>query len=197
MNIETLWKYNEDGRHYHALSHIATMMKLVKEHGLKLNIAQKIAIAHHDTVYCFGREDNEDRSATRMFTEEYGKYSDKTINTAYKIILSTAKHVPMCKDACDVIDLDLFGLSDEKTYWTMAGDVGDEYIPKVGLERWNQGRSQWLQHMLDKKQIYHGFWKGHDEDAKILMRCELAARVAKGGISVPNSDGVVREERDP
>jgi predicted metal-dependent HD superfamily phosphohydrolase len=175
MRIETLWKYNETGRHYHTLQHICNMMDIAKAYDLKLTLAQKIAIAHHDTVYCFGKTGNEEMSAVSMYLEEKGNYSEKVLNTAYKIILSTARHEPQCKEANDVIDLDLFGLSNNPGYWSTLEKVRNEYSNHISQEQWNKGRAEWLNHMLDKKQIYHGFWKGskHDKFAKTLMRSEL------------------------
>jgi predicted metal-dependent HD superfamily phosphohydrolase len=201
MRIETLWKYSEEGRVYHSLEHIATMMRLAVSHKLKLNDAQKIAIVHHDTVYRFNRDDNEDMSARLMYLEEKGNYPDKVLNTAYKIILSTARHEPLCKDACDVIDLDLCGLSCKHSYQHMLQQVRAEYTRVIGLDGWIAGRRKWLTHMIGKKKIYHGFWKSkaHDETVKNLMREELKSLSEwdawyENKLTVPNADGVVVEE---
>jgi predicted metal-dependent HD superfamily phosphohydrolase len=199
MRIETLWKYNEEPRNYHTLYHIARMMELVRLHNLKLTIAQKIAIAHHDTVYRFGRDDNEDMAARNMYFEEKGSYAPATLNMAYKIILSTQRHEPLVKQACDVIDLDLFGLWHSNTYGDTLIKVRDEYMMSgLSLDDWVQARKKWLGFMMGKKQIFYGFWKSqkHDDQARKNMAGEMAAYSEWSTILVPNGDGVVQREKN-
>lgn len=174
MRIETLNRYNDPGRYYHTLEHINRMFEIAYIYSLNLTKAQKIAIYHHDSVYVIGAKDNESRSAEIMRLEESLFYCSKTVDTAYKIILSTARHEPLCEAAKDVIDLDLWGLSaSQEEYKSYTYAVYREHAPFLKFSEWEAGRGSWLESMLSRKQIYHGFLKGSDENARNNMRREL------------------------
>lgn len=162
-----------------------------------------MAIVWHDVVYNFGKDGNEEKSAELMMKEEGAvgcsvREAVKRLtimDTARLIILSTKDHVPLHKQARDVIDLDLYNLSDTALYVETGKKVAEEYS-HLSREDWRNGRIKWLVHMLKKPQIYYGFMRPAEKDARENLLYELNRkwRVYEPAIAVPNEDGVVRSD---
>lgn len=96
--------YSEEGRYYHTLSHVESMISdlnrcnvEVENHDLLL-----FAIYYHDAVYDIGASDNEFRSG-ELFAERVGETSFNMIDKCRKFIESSAGH-----DACFSSDNALF-----------------------------------------------------------------------------------------
>lgn len=53
---ETLKRYEEAGRHYHSLGHLAMIVANAEAHGIQLSQAQCLAVLFHDAVYLPGAQ---------------------------------------------------------------------------------------------------------------------------------------------
>jgi predicted metal-dependent HD superfamily phosphohydrolase len=65
MLDDLLRAYSEPRRHYHTIDHIASLLRLINEHGLEVidRNAVALAVLFHDVVYDPARHDNEQASA--------------------------------------------------------------------------------------------------------------------------------------
>jgi predicted metal-dependent HD superfamily phosphohydrolase len=207
MRIDSVLQYMERGRSYHTFQHISDMFRTAYEHRISLTRAQKIAIVYHDAVYKPGRKDNEEKSVACMYRDEWGVEKEEHLEIAEKIILSTRHHFPLHRQARDVIDLDLYNLTDFWRYLDTYEKVKEEYS-KLDEDKWIKGRVAWLKEFLKRDQIYWGFLKGCDSDARANLIKELKKhgepvedfmdrrqrKFVTNILAVPNEDGVVRED---
>ena len=167
-----MWKhiipaYLEPHRMYHNLGHIQNMIDIAVTYGVNLDQNQLNAILGHDIVYQPGNSDNEERSADKfleiMKTDisydtcipEDMKSCDDDFNIISQIILDTKNHIPTIYQSEDVIDLDLFELGTDKYFDNMVL-IRQEFC-KFNDKEFNAGRIKWLESMVAREQLFHGF----------------------------------------
>lgn len=130
--------YNEDGRYYHSLKHVGTLLEIAD--GLQdLThdfVTVELAIWFHDVIYDPHRSDNEARSAkyAQETLEQLG-LSPSIVERVVELVKATTDHQPAGDvDTQILIDVDLSPLgADEAIYDRDAKDIRKEYhwIPEA------------------------------------------------------------------
>lgn len=146
--------YAEPHRRYHTLGHIRTMFGRAGMCGIELTQEQVVAIFFHDIVYSVpvGACSNEETSA-QMAIQYCNQYDIPNIDTIATIIRDTETHIPSIEESEVVIDLDLWGLSDN-TYWTNGVLIHEEMLIGMSELEYMHGKRKWLKSMLDRDKIY-------------------------------------------
>ena len=148
--------YCEPHRHYHVLTHPASMIEIGMQN-FSLTDEQILAIWYHDAVYEAGSNMNEIRSAALFFDHFSNSdlLSPESLREVEEIIIDTREHIPTLESSKAVIDLDLMGLGGTyNEYWRSAKNVRQEYSA-FSDEEWKVGRTKFLDRMLAKKQIFY------------------------------------------
>lgn len=181
--IENYWleletHYNEPGRFYHTLEHIAAVIQNL-EMVPAFDDANAIWLAafYHDAIYDPTAKDNEEQSAelARIRLTEAG-FHENTIARCVQHILATKRHE--ASDSADTnlfIDADLATLgSDPETYRQYAADIRKEYAMYPD-ELYNPGRAAVLKHLLGNGIIYKTdlFRDRCEQQAHINLEWEL------------------------
>jgi predicted metal-dependent HD superfamily phosphohydrolase len=176
---ETLERYEEAGRHYHSLRHLATIVATAKAHGICLSPAQALAVLFHDAIYQVGspRGQNELQSAELLKTVAAGYVDEAVIVIASQIVLDTAIHYPSQDASFVVLDLDLIGLAD--TIENVRDDgklVSLEYRDCVeGWDHFATARAAFFREMLGRHRI---LWSPELSAYETRLRANLAEVVA-------------------
>ncbi|MGB0930716.1 MAG: hypothetical protein ACPGVB_08070 [Chitinophagales bacterium] len=172
--------YQESHRHYHNLTHLQELFKLLLPLEQKLEHPKAVyfAIFYHDIIYNSLRKDNELKSA---------EYADKvlpllkvdttTIQLAYSLILATKDHEALLptNDFRYFLDADLAILgADWGKYELYSQAIRKEYrhVPSILYRR---GRRKVLQHLLQKSPLYYTpeFFERFEVQARENVRMEL------------------------
>ena len=183
--VDLVRRYQEPGRHYHTLRHIAEMTAAFRlltatdrteaQH-VRMPVCL-LAIHFHDAVYDPRSADNEVRSAELAATVLAGLgCPDEVIDEVRRLVLATATHVSSATDEAFVNDADLRVLArPAPSYDRYVRRVRLEYA-WVGEQAWAQGRAGVLRRLLDGP-IYATAWAGlHWEPlARANLSRELAA----------------------
>lgn len=151
--------HTEPHRHYHTLTHVAEMLRVVGRlaDGARDVEAIQLAVWFHDSVYDPKAKDNEARSADLMaaslvpFNLRAG-----LIDSVRELILATAHTSVASTDADTMIllDADLAILSaDEWRYVRYADAIRQEYS-WVDDEAYRAGRTAVLKSFLNREKIY-------------------------------------------
>ena len=174
--------YDEPGRFYHNLDHLADVLRTIDDLAdLAWDVAAvRLAAWYHDAVYDPRALDNEERSAALAQTrcESWG-LPRETIDTARQLILATKTHpfVPEDRDEAVLLDADLaiFGAGQER-YNAYARAIRQEYqwVPE---EDYRRGRLRILRSFLQKERIYRleRMQQLHEAAARENLAREIAA----------------------
>ncbi|SHK75674.1 Predicted metal-dependent phosphohydrolase, HD superfamily [Chitinophaga jiangningensis] len=150
--------YNEEGRHYHTLTHIRNMISSAYLHEtlIRDKDAMLFAIFFHDVVYDATAKDNEEKSAAAAvdFLHKINFWGDE-IDEVAALIMATKTHTAGDNpDTCILLDLDLEILgTNEGTYHRYTQQIRQEYAAYPDL-LYNPGRKKVLRHFLEKPFIY-------------------------------------------
>jgi len=155
---ELVSRYNEEGRHYHTLSHI---QKCLSFSGQVKDLLDKpdqvdLAIWFHDFVYDVRQVNNEEASAkvAESFCRKAGK--QKIAEPVYHLIMAT-KHSSKKTDDNDTkffLDIDLAILGSPATeFFRYEQHIRKEY-QHVPLNVFNQARADILNQLL-RNGVYH------------------------------------------
>ena len=168
--------YNEAGRGYHTLSHIADCLMTFDRHpGLALHPdALEMAIWLHDVIYDPRAVDNEEKSAAHA--EEFLADSEISREVA-GLILATrhSEESPPPGDASLIVDIDLSILGAEPfIYDRYAAAIRREY-QHVPNEAYASGRAAVLSKFLARPRIFtnHAFAEAFEEPARENLREEI------------------------
>lgn len=176
---ETLERYEEVGRHYHSLRHLATIVATAKAHGIRLSPAQAIAVLFHDAIYQVGapRGQNELASAELLKMQTAGHAETDVIESAWQIVLDTAIHYPSQEASFVVLDLDLIGLADSIENVRADGElVYLEYRDSVdGWDHFAAARAAFFREMLERHKI---LWSPELSAYETRLRANLKEVVA-------------------
>jgi predicted metal-dependent HD superfamily phosphohydrolase len=190
--------YSEQGRHYHSLDHVATLLLLLDRHGEEVvdRSAVELAIFFHDAVYVPTRSDNEARSAVlaRERLTALGLPSDLVARVA-DLVLATrhgSEHAapPHDADVALLLDLDLSILAaDRSAYAAYARAIRGEYATYPD-EVYRPGRRRVLGQFLARSRIYetdrlHQLW---DVAARANLAWEIAELAQPAGWFASDAD---------
>jgi predicted metal-dependent HD superfamily phosphohydrolase len=174
--------YDEPGRFYHNLDHLADVLRTVD--GLADlawdPAAVRLAAWFHDAVYDSRALDNEERSSAlaKAHCESWG-IPRATIDTVRRLILATKMHPfdPEDRDEAVLLDADLaiFGAGQER-YNAYARAIRQEYqwVPE---EDYRQGRLRILRSFLQRERIYRldRMQQAYEAAARENLSREMAA----------------------
>jgi predicted metal-dependent HD superfamily phosphohydrolase len=174
--------YAEPHRHYHTIEHIASLLRLLDEHGHNVvdHDAVVLAILFHDIVYDPARHDNEEASAD-VAAERLAQLGlpDRLIIKVRRYILAT-RHGEGAgtiddRDLALLLDLDLSVLAAAPApYRAYAQAVRREYA-HVPDELYRSGRRQVLEGFRARERIYrtelHALW---EKPARANLADEIA-----------------------
>jgi predicted metal-dependent HD superfamily phosphohydrolase len=162
--------YDEPHRAYHNWDHIFRMLlrwhtnKKVMSKIPQLSMVQMMAILFHDISYVPGSKTNEEDSFLifEIFKRRF-KYSffklgigTKEVITIHNIIMSTkSPHVPLCKEAELVVDLDMLGFSFSRPHYEENNRLIEKEFSFLPKESWRLGRLGFLQSMAKRKPFYY------------------------------------------
>jgi len=174
--------YAEPHRHYHTIEHIASLLRLLDEHGHKVidRDAMVLAILFHDIVYDPARHDNEEASAD-VAAERLAQLGlpDRLIIKVRRYILATRHGESVGTidetDLALLLDLDLSVLATAPAlYRVYALAIRREYahVPDV---LYRSGRRHVLEGFRARERIYrtelHALW---EEPARANLAGEIA-----------------------
>ncbi|GEO08487.1 HD domain-containing protein [Segetibacter aerophilus] len=180
---EILYRYSEQHRHYHNLTHIAFLYSLCDQHLDRiLNPAVTgFAILYHDIVYDTYRPDNEEQSAA--LAESHLKQlnvNSRIIENIKTFIIATKDHkVPqgfaLKNDLGLFLDFDIAILGAEaETYKAYSEKIRQEYL-KYPDDVYKAGRKQALQKVLESEKIFitNDFVETMEETARKNINSEV------------------------
>ncbi len=169
--------YNEPGRHYHTVGHIADCLEWWKRTpGQRSAVA--LAIIYHDCVYDPKRTDNEEQSAALM---------RKNIPEGWPaelgdMILATAKHFDPAFNPTDeftktLLDIDLASFADEPAEQEFISNAIRQEYAFVPDDTYCASRISLLSGLLQKPFIYRTEFFREQCEAK--ARANIAAEIQK------------------
>lgn len=156
--------YDDAGRHYHGMAHIAALLALAEEYRAFLADPEAVeaAIWFHDAVYDSRAKDNEAQSAALARAKLAGRTEADRIERIAAMIEATATHTPpalgdkaAASDAAFMLDMDLAILgAPPGTFAAYERGVRQEYawVPEPA---WLAGRGAVLKGFLARRQIFH------------------------------------------
>jgi predicted metal-dependent HD superfamily phosphohydrolase len=152
-------RYSADGRYYHTLTHIQTVLDTVGASGLDVGnpAAVDLAVWFHDVIYDTRSSDNEERSAAHAEAVLRSLGVDAVVRCeAQRLILLTKTHRAAADDGDGLLllDADLAVLgAPESAYDQYSRDIRREYA-WVPDEDYRAGRQRVLRSFLDRPWIY-------------------------------------------
>ncbi len=186
LRIELAALYASPDRHYHGMSHIDAMLRLMDSHrgALADPEAVEAAIWFHDAVYDSRRSDNEARSAELARERLASRAEPAKLDRIVAMIEATASHnLPTLAgqhaldDAAMFLDMDLAVLgSPPQQFDAYEAAVRREYA-WVDEKSWRLGRTSVLQRFLDRPSIFHSalFRTTYEKQARDNIARSLAA----------------------
>jgi predicted metal-dependent HD superfamily phosphohydrolase len=183
---ELVQAYSQPHRHYHTIEHVASLLRLLDEHGHGVldRDAVALAILFHDVVYDPARHDNEHASAD-LAGERLAPlgFPDQLIAKVKGYILATqhGQGAPTIGDwdLALLLDLDLSILAAAPAaYRAYAQAIRREYAHVAGM-LYRLGRRRILEGFLARERIYrtdqlHALW---NERARANIAGEMAGLV--------------------
>lgn len=152
--------YTGADRHYHDITHIAAMLRLLDTHAPSHPdwVAIRWAILYHDVVYDPRRKDNEAESAAAMARDFAALGLDPALAARVEDLILATRHgeVAASEDATTalLIDLDLAVLAaPSAAYDAYAAAIRREYS-HVPDALYREGRARVLQGFLDQPAVY-------------------------------------------
>ena len=164
MKSELSSFYRAEGRHYHGLRHIETMLALARDHRAKLADPEAVAAAiwFHDAIYDSRRSDNEAQSAALAKRMLERRADEERVERIAAMIEATATHrLPdfpkqtARRDAALFLDMDLSILgadTDEFDAYERAVRLEYGWVPESA---WRSGRAAVLRKFLSRDAIFH------------------------------------------
>jgi predicted metal-dependent HD superfamily phosphohydrolase len=182
--------YSGADRHYHDLSHIATLLALARQHADAITdyAALEAAIWFHDAVYDTRKTDNEAQSARLALQLLAGAAADARLEFIAAMIRASANHRVPCSlqaraahDCALFLDMDLAILgspAEEFAAYERAVRLEYDWVPD---KAWVAGRSQVLRGFLARPCIYASaqFRGSHEAAARVNLMQSLAALEAE------------------
>jgi len=166
--------YDQSHRYYHNFNHIVEMWRVLAMH-TKITPQLYTAALYHDVIYNPKYDDNEFQSSLFYETHchETGDIPDGKVS---QMILDTKDHIPTIKESELLIDADLWILG--SNIWTYADykkAIKKEYEPFFTEEEMIAGRTDFLENMLDRENIFYtpDFQRCYTHTAKINLELEL------------------------
>jgi predicted metal-dependent HD superfamily phosphohydrolase len=155
---ELIARYNEPGRHYHTVRHLADCLAVFEPvYFLARHPAEvEMALWFHDAIYDVTRNDNEERSAElARLTLLSGGVDAAAANRVADLVRATGHTcTPADNDARLLVDIDLSILGAPRTrFIEYEAQVREEYAFVPEAVFWNKRRSI-LQGFLDRTFIY-------------------------------------------
>jgi predicted metal-dependent HD superfamily phosphohydrolase len=151
--------YSAEGRAYHNLSHIRSLLDLSDTFRDRIQNYQALGFAvwFHDAIYDTRKKDNEELSA-KLAVKSLGRFKVlfDTLVLTCEMILATSEHRNKgdSEDLNLFLDLDLSILgSEEQVYRSYAQAIRKEYWWVPG-SLYNAGRKKMLASFLERKSIY-------------------------------------------
>lgn len=172
--------YSADGRAYHNLSHIGSLLNLSDTFRDRIQNyhALSFAIWFHDAIYDTRNKDNEELSA-KFAVKSIGRFKVPvdTLVLTCEMILATREHqsVGGSEDINLFLDLDLSILgSAENIYQCYARAIREEYGWAPGF-LYNEGRKKVLVGFLDRESIFFNgeMVKRFEDQARRNIRREI------------------------
>ena len=157
---ELIHRWTEPHRHYHTLSHLATVLRIVGDHSDAASdpSAVRLAAWFHDAVYDPTRVDNEEASAllAEVTLPAVNVPADRIAEVA-RLVRLTASHDPVYGDRNGglITDADLAILAaDAETYRAYTIAIRREYghVPDVAF---TEGRAAVLRTLLELPVLFH------------------------------------------
>ncbi len=180
---ESLWnevekRYSGRGRHYHTLTHLDHLVKVLLPHKEKFTswMAVIIAVAYHDAVYNVLKKNNEERSAA-MAVKRMKEISlaPDVVQQVERFILATKSHhsVDAQTDLFTDADLSVLG-AEPKVYELYAQQIRKEYFIYPDL-MYYPGRKKVLEHFLHMPTMFKtsAFFDRYEAQARINLQWEL------------------------
>lgn len=140
-------------RHYHTTEHIYHMVT-----NMAANCPHElwIAVVFHDYMYHPQGKDNEYQSVIQ-YLRAYSHFNNIDHDKVVSMILATRDHelVTDCVSERIFLNLDNHILaSDYRSYSSYVLKIEKEYLPFFKYEEFNEGRMQFLESYLAKKQLF-------------------------------------------
>ncbi|MCW3109308.1 MAG: hypothetical protein JWQ09_3814 [Segetibacter sp.] len=159
---EIVYRYAEQHRHYHNLTHIAFLYSLCDKYIDRISnpAVTGFAILYHDIVYDTYRPDNEEQSAALAETHlKQLNVNAKIIDNIKAFIIATKDHkIPtgysLQNDLGLFLDFDIAILGAEpETYQAYSEKIRQEYL-KYPDKVYKEGRKQALKKVLESEKIF-------------------------------------------
>jgi predicted metal-dependent HD superfamily phosphohydrolase len=173
--------YSSKKRHYHNLTHIATLAdelqpckEVIKDWDMVL-----FAVFYHDIVYNVLKKDNEEKSAvTATGIMQELDISKERIATCNAHILATKAHnisTDFDTDLFTDADLSILGKPLE-TYKNYCSQIRKEYAIYPDF-LYQPGRKKVVEHFLQMERIYKTdfFYNRYEAQARNNLKCEMGA----------------------
>jgi predicted metal-dependent HD superfamily phosphohydrolase len=152
-------RYTAEGRHYHTLEHIRSMLDSIE--GVRSAVDQYEALAFaawfHDVIYDTRASDNEERSAqlaarTLRRLQVPSRITDRVI----EFILATRGHHPAdpSEEMKLFLDIDLSILGAEPEIYRHYCDAIRREYSWLSDDDYRKGRMEVLRHFLNRERIY-------------------------------------------
>jgi predicted metal-dependent HD superfamily phosphohydrolase len=163
-NVDNLYQelvrlYSAEGRIYHNLSHIRSLLDLSETFRDRIENYQALSFAvwFHDAIYDTRKKDNEERSA-KFAVKSLGRFKIPidTLVLACEMIVATREHQNKggSEDLDLFLDLDLSILgSEEEVYRSYAQAIRKEYWWAPAF-LYKEGRKKVLVGFLERESIY-------------------------------------------
>jgi predicted metal-dependent HD superfamily phosphohydrolase len=180
---EIVYRYSEQHRHYHNLSHIAFLFSLCDKYISRISTPAitGFAILYHDIVYDTFRPDNEEQSAevAEMHLKQLN-VNASLIENVKTFILATKDHklpdgYPLKNDLGLFLDFDIAILATSPdTYQAYSEKIRQEYL-KYPDKVYKEGRKQALQKVMSSETIFitNDFIEAMEETARQNINREI------------------------
>jgi precorrin-6B C5,15-methyltransferase / cobalt-precorrin-6B C5,C15-methyltransferase len=157
-------RWAEPHRHYHATTHLDSLLSLFAELRSSLHDpeAVRLAIFYHDAIYRPDRADNETASAALMRSDLDGLVDAEALSRAETLILATRQHrIPEsvgadCAADCALfldMDISILGAGEAEFDRYEAG-IAAEYLPHYDLAAYRAGRAAVLAGFLARDRLF-------------------------------------------
>lgn len=166
--------YFESHRHYHTLSHIASMLEEGKKYSLTED--QILAIWFHDVIYDTRSSNNEKQSAkfAGVWLESV-QYPTDGIERVCQIILDTKSHEPSIEASSLVLDLDLAILAAPRHLYVEYSTAIRKEYSWVPANEYRAARIKFLEKMLSRKVLFN---TQQFQNKEQLARTNIASEIA-------------------
>jgi predicted metal-dependent HD superfamily phosphohydrolase len=181
---EIVYRYSEQHRHYHNLSHIGFLFNWCDKYLDQINNPAVIgfAIIYHDIIYDTYRQDNEELSA-ELAGEHLTQLNinSKLLKSIKEFIIASKDHLvnessPMKEDLALFLDFDMAILGSEKDYYKMYSEKIRQEYAKYPDEVYKPGRKLALQKMLEMPQIFNS--ATIQQDLELISRENIQKEIA-------------------